>query len=87
MALATYACRLLGYALMSRVRLTPAIERALGALPGSIVVATVVPIAWRSGPDAILGLAAGILVMWRGRNELVALVVGLGTVATARALL
>jgi uncharacterized membrane protein len=86
MALATYGCRLLGFVLMSRVRITPAIERALGALPGCIVVATVVPIAWRSGPDAILGLAAGILVMWRFKNELVALVVGMATVAAARAL-
>src|SRR5215203_2973108 len=86
MTLATYLCRASGVVLMSRVRLTPAIERALRALPGSIVVATVLPIALRAGVPAVLGLVAALAVMVRTRQELPSLVAGLAAVAAARAL-
>ena len=45
MTAVTYTCRASGALLMSRVRITPRVERALRALPGSIVVSTVLPIA------------------------------------------
>ncbi|HZB63231.1 MAG TPA: AzlD domain-containing protein, partial [Microvirga sp.] len=45
MALATYLCRIAGVAIMSRVRITPRIERGLRALPGSIIMATILPVA------------------------------------------
>jgi uncharacterized membrane protein len=86
MTAATYGCRVGGVLLMRRVRLTPRIERALGALPGSIVAATVVPLAIRSGPAAIAGILAGIAVMALVRKEIVALVVGMAVAAGARAL-
>ncbi|MGA0595092.1 AzlD family protein [Enterovirga sp. CN4-39] len=84
MAIATYLCRVSGVVLMSRVRLTPAVQRALTALPGSIVAATVLPIAARSGYDAIAGILAGVIVMALTRNEVVALFSGLGIVAAIR---
>ena len=86
MAVATYLCRAAGVVLMSRVRLTPAVERALRALPGSIVVANVLPIIIKAGAAAILGLAAALLVMSVARNELLALLAGLLAVSAARAL-
>ena len=86
MVVATYGCRASGLVLMSRVRLTLRIERALRALPGSIVIATVVPIAGDAGAPALLALAGTILVMSLLRLELVAILVGLGIVAGARAL-
>jgi uncharacterized membrane protein len=86
MAVATYLCRAAGVVLMSRVRLTPAVERALRALPGSIVVATVLPIIIKAGAAAILGLAAALVVMSVARNELLALLAGLLAVSAARAL-
>ncbi len=86
MALATYLCRIAGVLIMSRVRITRPVERALGALPGSIVAATVVPIALRSGTPAILGILAAILVMRIVRNELAALLAGLGVAALVRAI-
>jgi len=67
------------------VRLTPAVERALRALPGSIVVATVLPIIIKAGAAAILGLAAALLVMSIARNELLALLAGFVAVSAARA--
>jgi uncharacterized membrane protein len=85
MALATYLCRAGGVVLMSRVRLTRPIERALQALPGSIVVATVLPIAIRSGLPAIIGLAAALTTMSLTRHELPSLLVGLVAVSAARA--
>jgi uncharacterized membrane protein len=85
MAVATYLCRAAGVVLMSRVRLTPAVARALRALPGSIVVATVLPIIIEAGPAAILGLAAALVIMTLTRHELPALLAGLLAVSAARA--
>jgi uncharacterized membrane protein len=79
MALATYVCRALGVWMMGHVPLT------LAALPGSIVIATIIPLAIRGGPAAILALAAALASMLVRRNELLALFVGLGVVSLARA--
>src|SRR3712207_162128 len=84
MAAATYTCRLAGVVLMSWVRLTPPIERALRALPGSIVVATVLPIAIKAGLPAMLGVATALLTMSLIRHELPALFAGLLAVSLAR---
>jgi uncharacterized membrane protein len=85
MAVATYVCRASGVVLMSRVRLTRRVQRALQALPGSIVVATVLPIAIRAGVPAIIGLAVAITTMSLTRHELPALLAGLAAVSAARA--
>jgi uncharacterized membrane protein len=86
MALASYACRVSGVVLMSRVRITPRVQRALAALPGSIVFATIAPIAWRSGPDAVAGILAAMAAMALTRSEVAALAAGLAVVAGMRAL-
>ncbi len=69
---------------MSRVRITPRIERALRALPGSIVISTILPIAAHSGPPAILGLVAAIAAMAATRFELAGVAAGLAAVSLAR---
>ena len=86
MTITTFSCRASGLVLMSRVKLTPRVERALRALPGSIVIATIVPIALNGGPPATLGLGMTVLAMSLVRLELVAILAGLGTVAALRAL-
>jgi uncharacterized membrane protein len=86
MALATYLCRASGVVLMSRVRITPRVERALRALPGSIVLATIVPIAFESGPPALVGLGVAVAAMALTRFELAAIAAGLASVAGLRAL-
>jgi uncharacterized membrane protein len=86
MMIATYLCRASGVVLMSRVRITPRVERALRALPGSIVVATILPLAVEGGVSAIFSLAATIVVMGLVRFELAALAAGLAVVTIARAL-
>jgi len=85
MMAATFLCRASGFVLMSRVRITPRIERALRALPGSIVVATIVPIAAHGGTAALLGLGITVLAMSLMRLELVAIIAGLAAVAGMRA--
>jgi uncharacterized membrane protein len=85
MALATYVCRALGVWMMGHVPLTKRVRLALAALPGSIVIATIIPLAIRGGPAAILALAAALASMLVRRNELLALFVGLGVVSLARA--
>jgi uncharacterized membrane protein len=85
MALLTYLLRIGGVAMMSRVRITPPVERALAALPGSIVAATVVPIAIAAGPPAILGVLAAVLTARLAGNELAALLAGLAAAAAMRA--
>lgn len=86
MAVATVLCRVAGYVIMGRIRLTPRVQAALAALPGSIVAATVAPIAIRSGPAAIAGVVAAIVTAHFVRNELAALAAGLAVAAGARAL-
>ena len=86
MALGTYACRIGGIALMTRVRVTARVERGMRALPGSIMMATVAPIAVQSGLAAVLGLAAALGVTALTRLEIAGLGAGLVTVAAARAL-
>jgi hypothetical protein len=59
MGVATYLCRSSGVVLMSRVRITPRVERGLRALPGCIVVSTVLPDRRRRGFAAALGARRG----------------------------
>ncbi len=86
MAAATYLMRTSGYVLMSRVPVTPMLQRMLDALPGCVITATIVPVLFRSGSPAWLGVAVVVVVMaWR-RNEFLAIAAGMGTVMAVRAL-
>ncbi|QRE75353.1 AzlD family protein [Methylobacterium aquaticum] len=84
LALVTYLCRASGVVLMSRVRLTPRVERGLRALPGSIVVATAVPTGLSAGLPGLLGLVTAAGVMALTRFELAAVLAGMGVVALGR---
>jgi len=85
MTVATYLCRTLGVWLMARVPLNKPIRDGLAALPGSIVVAVVLPLAVKAGVTGLLALAVAIGVMLVRRNELLAMLVGLTCAALARA--
>jgi uncharacterized membrane protein len=80
-----YLMRAAGFRLMALVPLTKRTRRMLEALPGSIVAETVLPIVARSGPAAVIALAAAIGAMiWRG-NSFLAVAVGVATAALLRA--
>jgi uncharacterized membrane protein len=85
MAAATYLMRISGYALMSRVPVTPLLQRMLDALPGCVITATIVPVLIRSGAPAWLAVAVVVVAMaWR-RNEVLAIALGMGVVMALRA--
>lgn len=86
MALVTYLWRGGGYFLMGFIRPHPRLTRALVALPGAVIVATVLPIILRTGPLAAVSLAVALGVMaWR-RNDLAAATAGLATAILLRAI-
>lgn len=85
MGLVTFLCRIAGAVVMSQVRITPRIERGLRALPGSIILATILPVVIDAGFPAYIALAATILTMALTRFDLMALAVGLGTLSILRA--
>lgn len=87
MMLVTFLCRISGVVLMSRVRITPRVERGLRALPGSIILATILPVIIDSGWPAIVAVTAAIAVMAFTRIDLLGLLAGLGTLSIIRALL
>ena len=70
---------------MNLIPFTPRLRRALAALPGSIVAATVLPIVERIGLAAGIALVAALGAMLIRRNEILALVVGLAAAIAARA--
>ncbi|MEZ0172033.1 AzlD family protein [Microvirga sp. TS319] len=87
MALITFLCRIGGLVLMSHVRITPRIERGLRALPGSIIVATILPAALDSGWPAFAALGAAVAVMATTRVDILGLAAGLGALSVIRAFL
>lgn len=86
MAAATYMVRFAGYWIMSRVPLTAFLRAALEALPGAIIVATVVPLAMRGGLSAWVGVAVAAATMLAVRKDIAAMAAGMGAVMAARAI-
>lgn len=86
MTAANYAIRAGGFFLMGYVPLTPRVRSILNALPGAVVMAIVLPLVVRSGVPAALAVLIAIAVMaWR-RNDLLAVICGMGVAALVRAL-
>ncbi len=86
MVLATYPMRVGGYWLMAHVPLTPRVRRILEALPGAVIVSTVLPILAREGVPAAIGIAAALASTLIRRNDFVALIAGVAAAAAARAM-
>lgn len=87
MAVVTFLIRAGGFWLMGHVPLTPRLRRMLEALPGAVVVATVLPIVVRGGLASAIAIASAVLVMALRRNDLLAIFCGLAVVAALRAVL
>jgi uncharacterized membrane protein len=87
LALASYACRAGGFWLMRFVTVTPRLRATLAAAPLAVMLGIVTPAALRGGIPEWIGLAATFAAMRLWRNDLVAMFVGVATVALCRALL
>ncbi len=85
MTAVTLSLRLGGYFLMSYVTVTPRVRRMLDALPGSVIAAAVLPVALQGGAVAIVAVLLAMLAMYLSRNDMVAIVIGVGAAALLRA--
>ena len=84
MGVAVYLTRIGGFWLASRIQFNKYVESWLGYLPGCILISIVAPSVLQAKPLEWLAALLTIVLMWRTNNLLVAMVVGIGTVAVGR---
>ncbi len=85
MTAVTVTMRLGGFFLMRYVPVTPRVRRMLDALPGSVIMAAVLPVVAEGGLVAALAVLTGMAAMVVVRNDLAAVIVGVGVAALMRA--
>lgn len=81
----TILAKVMGFWILGRVPLTPRVRRGLEALPGGVILATIVPITLESGLPGMAGIAVATLVMIATRKDWLAIALGLAIVAAIRA--
>lgn len=84
MAAMTYLMRAGGFWLMAHVPITQRVRRMLEALPGSVVVAIVLPGVVKSGISAYAGIAAVLAIMVATGNQFLGVFGAVGLVALIR---
>ena len=84
MALVTYATRAGGFWLMGLVTPSPRVETWLKQIPGAVLVALIAPTILASSIAETLAAIATVLVAIRTKNVLIAMLVGVATVALSR---
>ena len=84
MALVTYATRAGGFWLMGLVTPSPRVETWLKQIPGAVLVALIAPTILASSIAETLAAIATVLVAIRTKNVLIAMLVGVATVALLR---
>ncbi|WP_168206503.1 AzlD family protein [Labrenzia sp. PHM005] len=85
MTAATYALRAGGYWVMGRMPLTPRVRRGLEALPGAIIVSTILPIILKGGLAVGLCLIVAAAAQIKLRKEYVAVFCAAAAAAAMRA--
>ncbi len=86
-ALATYALRLGGLLLSSRLPRGGRFRTFLDALPGTLLVSLVAPGVLAAGPSGILAAGCTAAVAYRTKNVFLAMMTGMLIVAASRHLL
>lgn len=86
MAIATYACRAGGYAILRAVRVPRAVERMLAHLPGPLFCAYVAPSLAQWGSSGWMAGAVVMAVQWQSRNLALSILSGVAALAGLRAL-
>ena len=84
MALVTYATRAGGFWLMGLVTPSPRVEAWLKQIPGAVLVALIAPTVLASSIAETIAAVATVLVAIRTKNVLIAMLVGVATVALLR---
>ena len=86
MAAVTFAIRAGGFWLMDYVPLTRRGHSILNALPGAVIASIILPLAVRGGTAATVAVVTALTVMALRRNDLLAVVCGMGAAAFVRAI-
>ena len=81
---AIYLTRISGYWLAGRVEINRRVEAWLNYLPGCILISLVAPFFLHADWLEFIAGALTVILMWRTRNVLVAMVVGIAFVAIGR---
>jgi uncharacterized membrane protein len=84
MAAAALLCRFAGFWFMRLVPVTPRVEAGLKAIPLAVMIGIIVPPVLRGGVPEAAALAATIASVRLGANDLVAVLIGMATVAGLR---
>jgi len=71
--------------MMRRVPPSARMRKMLETLPGSVIVATVLPIVVRDGITAMLAIGVAMAVMLLVRRDILAVIAGMAVAASARA--
>jgi len=87
MMIMTILAKTMGFWILGRVPLTARLRRGLEALPGGVILATVVPITLESGLPGVLAVGMAALTMALTRKDWLAVAIGLATLAGYRAFL
>ena len=87
MAAVTYATKAGGLLLLSRLNVSDRTEDGLEVLPGAIIISILGPELTSDGPPEWGAAAVVLFVMWRRESILLALLCGVITVLTLRAVL
>jgi len=85
MAGITYMLRAGGYWVMGRLPITPRVRRGLEALPGAIIVSTVLPIVLQGGIAVALCIVVAAAVQVRMKKEYLAVFFAAAAAAGLRA--
>lgn len=86
-ALATYALRLGGLLLSSRLPQGGRFRAFMDALPGTLLVSLVAPSLLASGPSGVVAGCCTAAVAYKTKNVFLAMIVGMGVVAATRRVL
>jgi uncharacterized membrane protein len=84
MAVASFACRAGGFALMRFVPVTPRLEAGLKAIPIGVMLGIVAPVAASGRLPEIAGLGAVLVMMKLTGSDLAAALSGVAAVALLR---
>jgi uncharacterized membrane protein len=84
MTAAAALCRLGGYWFMGLIPITPTVESGLKAIPLAVMIGIMVPPVMRGGIPEAAGVAITMAAVWLRANDLVAILLGLSTVAALR---
>lgn len=84
MTMAAAACRLIGFAFMRFIPITPRLEAALRAIPLAVMIGIIGPPMLHGGWPEFAGLVATMTAVRLGGNDLLAITAGMGAVAALR---